>query len=147
MLFGIAAVILETALFDDVLFPFLKSVHAKIVAANPDLAATAVILTSEPVPNAFSVGDGTLVVYTGLISELDNEDQLAFVLCHELAHYALHHATRQLVQEIERFQSVAKKAGAIVAPGVGLKEGILEELVDKHFDRWDNNHLLYTFRP
>lgn len=30
-------------------------------------------------------------------------------------------------------------AQAIVAPGVGLKEGILEELVDKHFDRWDKD--------
>lgn len=29
------------------------------------------------------------------------------------------------------------KAQAIIAPGVGLKEGILEELVDKYFDRWD----------
>jgi exopolyphosphatase/guanosine-5'-triphosphate,3'-diphosphate pyrophosphatase len=29
------------------------------------------------------------------------------------------------------------KAPAIVAPGVGLKEGILEELIDKYFDRWD----------
>lgn len=29
------------------------------------------------------------------------------------------------------------KASAIVAPGVGLKEGILEEVVDKYFDRWD----------
>ncbi|HVJ90745.1 MAG TPA: Ppx/GppA phosphatase family protein [Labilithrix sp.] len=29
------------------------------------------------------------------------------------------------------------KAPAIIAPGVGLKEGILEELIDKHFDRWD----------
>lgn len=29
------------------------------------------------------------------------------------------------------------KVPAIVAPGVGLKEGILEELVDKYFDRWD----------
>lgn len=28
-------------------------------------------------------------------------------------------------------------ANAIVAPGVGLKEGILEELVDKHLGRWD----------
>lgn len=26
---------------------------------------------------------------------------------------------------------------AIIAPGVGLKEGILEELVDRYFDRWD----------
>jgi exopolyphosphatase/guanosine-5'-triphosphate,3'-diphosphate pyrophosphatase len=30
------------------------------------------------------------------------------------------------------------KATAIVAPGVGLKEGILEELVDKYFNRWDS---------
>jgi exopolyphosphatase/guanosine-5'-triphosphate,3'-diphosphate pyrophosphatase len=29
------------------------------------------------------------------------------------------------------------KSPAIVAPGVGLKEGILEELVDKYFNRWD----------
>lgn len=29
------------------------------------------------------------------------------------------------------------KASAIVAPGVGLKEGILEEIVDKYFDHWD----------
>ena len=28
-------------------------------------------------------------------------------------------------------------ASALVAPGVGLKEGILEELVDRYFDRWD----------
>ena len=29
------------------------------------------------------------------------------------------------------------KTSAIVAPGVGLKEGILEELVDRYFHRWD----------
>jgi exopolyphosphatase/guanosine-5'-triphosphate,3'-diphosphate pyrophosphatase len=29
------------------------------------------------------------------------------------------------------------KATAIVAPGVGLKEGILEELIDKYFHVWD----------
>lgn len=30
-------------------------------------------------------------------------------------------------------------AAAIAVPGVGLKEGILEELVDKHFHLWDSN--------
>jgi exopolyphosphatase/guanosine-5'-triphosphate,3'-diphosphate pyrophosphatase len=29
------------------------------------------------------------------------------------------------------------KAQAVVAPGIGLKDGILEELVDKHFHVWD----------
>jgi exopolyphosphatase/guanosine-5'-triphosphate,3'-diphosphate pyrophosphatase len=41
-------------------------------------------------------------------------------------------ATSIFVRVAEMF-----KATAIVAPGVGLKEGILEELVDKYFDRWD----------
>lgn len=41
-------------------------------------------------------------------------------------------ATSIFVRVAEMF-----KASAIVAPGVGLKEGILEELVDKYFDRWD----------
>jgi len=31
------------------------------------------------------------------------------------------------------------KAQAIIAPGVGLKEGILEELIEKYFDRWDKD--------
>jgi Peptidase family M48 len=107
---SVAEVILETALFDNVLHNFLKDVHQKIRAANPGLPETNIILTSEPVPNAFSVGDGTIVVYTGLISELENEDQLAFVLCHEIAHFTLKHATNQLIKEIERFQSKEFKA-------------------------------------
>ncbi len=41
-------------------------------------------------------------------------------------------ATSIFVRVAETF-----KAAAIVAPGVGLKEGILEELIDKHFGRWD----------
>ncbi len=38
------------------------------------------------------------------------------------------------------FLRVAELVGApqIVAPGVGLKDGILEELVDKHFEVWDS---------
>jgi len=36
------------------------------------------------------------------------------------------------------------KTAVIVAPGVGLKEGILEELVDKYFDRWDKESEVRT---
>ncbi len=107
---SIADVILETALFDSVLYPFLKDVQQKIMTGNPELPAINVILTSEPVTNAFSVGDGTIVVYTGLISALENEDQLAFVLCHEIAHFTLKHAANQLIKEIEQFQSKEFKA-------------------------------------
>jgi Zn-dependent protease with chaperone function len=106
----LAGIINQHAIYDDVLWPFVKNVHDKIIAANPNIGLTQVILTNNPTPNAFSVGDGTLVVYTGLLSELQNEDQLAFVLCHEIAHFVLRHATKQLVQNIEYTQSAAFKA-------------------------------------
>ncbi|MBL7828853.1 MAG: M48 family metallopeptidase [Saprospiraceae bacterium] len=99
----------EKSVFDDVLAPFVQKVHQQIVKADPSLKDTRVILTAEPVPNAYSVGDGTIVVFTGLLSELENEDQLAFILCHELAHYQLRHAPVQMEKRIDFLQSKAFK--------------------------------------
>lgn len=48
-------------------------------------------------------------------------------------------ATSIFVRVAEMF-----KANAVVAPGVGLKEGILEELVDKYFDCWDKESATRT---
>jgi len=100
----------KKTVFDDVLWPYLKTVHAKVIASNPQLPPTRVLLVAEAVPNAFSIGEGTLVFYTGLLSELENEAQLAFVLCHEIAHFVLQHTARQLAQNIERVQSQTFKA-------------------------------------
>ncbi len=102
---AVAAEIDRTAVPDDVLWPFLKQIQAVIIAANPQCAGTKIILTGNPQPNAYSVGDGTIVIYTGLLAGLENEDQLAFVLCHEMAHFLLEHATNGLVKEIKTYYS------------------------------------------
>lgn len=39
-----------------------------------------------PIPQAYTLSTGTVLVSTGMISLLDNEAQLAYVLAHELAH-------------------------------------------------------------
>jgi predicted Zn-dependent protease len=39
-----------------------------------------------PIPYAYTLSTGTVLVSTGMISLLDNEAQLAYVLAHELAH-------------------------------------------------------------
>jgi predicted Zn-dependent protease len=39
-----------------------------------------------PIPQAYTLSTGTVLVSTGMISVLDNEAQLAYVLAHELAH-------------------------------------------------------------
>ena len=105
----VASTIQNTAVFDDLLFPFVRQTYAKIAAANPGSPTCTVLLVNNPTPNAFSIGDGTLIVHTGLLSDLENEDQLAFVLCHEIAHFYLQHGIRQLARKIEQIYSAEFK--------------------------------------
>jgi hypothetical protein len=102
---NIAEEIKENAVQDDVLWPFVKQTLQTIIAANPEIAGTKVILAANPMPNAFSIGDGTIIVYTGLLAGLENEDQVAFVLCHEIAHYLLEHSTKGLEKQIKMLHS------------------------------------------
>ena len=43
-------------------------------------------VTYHPIPYAYTLSTGTVLISTGMISLLDNEAQLAYVLAHELAH-------------------------------------------------------------
>jgi beta-barrel assembly-enhancing protease len=51
-----------------------------------------------PVVNAYSMDNGIILISTGLISKLENEVQLAFVICHELIHYIKKHAIQQYME-------------------------------------------------
>jgi predicted Zn-dependent protease len=48
----------------------------------------------DPVPNAFSMPNGSVYVNTGLLALLDNESQLASVLAHEISHVTGRHSYR-----------------------------------------------------
>lgn len=56
-------------------------------------------------PNASSLGDGTFYINLGLLRKIDNEGQLAFVLCHELAHLYLAHSEIGIEGYIETYKS------------------------------------------
>ena len=81
------------ALLDPVVEPFVQQqVFARILRANPQLPAGAgLVLTRNPEPNARAVDRNTVLLNLGLLPRLENESQLAHVLCHELAHGASHH--------------------------------------------------------
>jgi predicted Zn-dependent protease len=49
--------------------------------------------------NAFCLPAGRVVVYTGLMRIVDNDDQLATVLAHEIAHALAHHANERITTE------------------------------------------------
>lgn len=50
--------------------------------------------------NAFALPNNHLVVYTGLISDCQNEEELLGVLGHEIAHIEKKHITKKLIKEI-----------------------------------------------
>jgi predicted Zn-dependent protease len=49
--------------------------------------------------NAFCLPGGKIVVYTGIFPVAENDDQLATVLSHEVAHALAHHSNERLTRE------------------------------------------------
>ena len=51
-----------------------------------------------PSVNAFATGQGVVLVNMGLIAQLENEAQLAFILAHEIAHFREKHSLKFYVE-------------------------------------------------
>jgi predicted Zn-dependent protease len=94
-----------SALLDPLLHPFVQRVFAEIKQANPQLAATQLVLSRNPEPNAHAVGNGTVMLNLGLLPRLENESQLAFILCHELSHVQAQHTALSLNERLTALHS------------------------------------------
>jgi len=85
-------------------------------------------IVQDPRPDAWALSTGSVYITTGLMSMLDNEAQLAYVLGHEIGHVEHRHVYTQTrgevlerLLEVEKVRSARKKAlilGAVAA-GVG----------------------------
>ncbi len=79
------------------------------------------IIRDDQTLNAFVTPGGYIYVYTGLIKYLDNEDQLAGVLGHEIAHADRRHSTRNMTKQY----GVSMVLGAVLGRNPGLLGQIL----------------------
>lgn len=86
---------------------YLQSIVQKIISANAELKKTdaRIVFSRDWWPNAYSMGEGTIAINAGLMVFLDNEAELVFVLCHELAHYYLDHTTKAIKKYVETVNS------------------------------------------
>jgi len=88
--------------------------------------------------NAFALPGNKIGVYTGMIDFTENDDQLAAIVGHELAHVHLRHAAERYSQQIAaqsvsglaRIAAGSSQAGAIL--GVGATYGVLLPYSRKH---------------
>ena len=75
----------------------------------------------EDVMNAFSLPGGYIFIYKGLIDKVDDDDQLAGVIAHEVAHVVAKHALKRLQAA---YGAMILTGGAIATGNYSLAAGI-----------------------
>lgn len=94
-------------LFHEDLDGYLDGVLEEIYSSNPnvDHENYRFFIRNSIVPNASCYGDGMFDVYLGLLDTLGSDDEIAFVLCHEIAHKLLDHPLNNITKAVERLKS------------------------------------------
>jgi hypothetical protein len=88
-------------LFDSPLQKYVEAVFYKLLKANPVIDQNyQVIVSRSSVPNAFNVGGGFIIINTGLIERLQSEEELAFILAHELSHQVMDHVNQNIAENV-----------------------------------------------
>ena len=86
-------------------------------AGDPNKIAFRFFLVENKHTNAFALANGAVVIYSQMLTVLENEAQLAAVVGHEIAHSVQEHTVRQLTYH--RKKRIALNIGAAVAAGFG----------------------------
>jgi len=70
---------------------YINAIGQRLVPKDsPNIYSFKLLL--DPIPKAEALSTGTILISTGMVSMLDNEAQLAYVLGHEIAHVERNHA-------------------------------------------------------
>lgn len=78
-------------------------------------------LVSDDTINAFCLPGGKILVYSGILSITNNEQSLAFILAHEMAHALLDHGrTRVSIAKAKNTLTTASRLGTIGLSMIGL---------------------------
>ena len=75
-----------------------REVYNRLVAANHITNAPTLYIENNPEVNAYQSG-GDIVIYTGMLDYVKNQDELARVLGHELSHFTLRHRRSNVKNE------------------------------------------------
>lgn len=59
-----------------------------------------ITIVDEPVVNAFALPSGHVVIYTGILDEMERYEELAALISHEVSHVNKRHSMRALLREV-----------------------------------------------
>jgi predicted Zn-dependent protease len=108
----------QDPLLVDYLNDIVTRLNPPMMAANPELGYRVRVI-EDPTLNAFAYPHGSLYLHTGLLARMENEDQLATVLAHEMSHVEGRHMLRhrRSARNKQIGFSIAAIAAAVVVAG------------------------------
>ena len=118
------------------------------------------LLKADDIPNAFCLPNGRIAIYTGILPVTQNEDALAAVMGHEVAHAILRHGGKRMTQGMLSQGTLAAvqaglgvsemndtaKAGVMAVLGVGAQVGFTLRYSREHESEADVEGLRYAVR-
>lgn len=118
------------------------------------------LLKADDIPNAFCLPNGRIAIYTGILPVTQNEDALAAVMGHEVAHAILRHGGKRMTQgmlsqgAMEAVQaglgmadmSEGAREGIMAVLGVGAQVGFTLRYSREHESEADVEGLRYAIR-
>jgi predicted Zn-dependent protease len=115
----------------DYLGGIVSNLNPSGMADNPEISYRVTVLEN-PTLNAFAYPHGSLYIHTGLLARMENEDQIATVLGHEMSHVESRHMLRW------RRSARNKQIGFLAAAVVGAvilagEQG--EEIREGHYGK------------
>lgn len=90
---------------------------------KPDKAFTFVVI-NQPIINAFAAPGGVIALYSGLILAADDENEVAGVLSHEIAHITQQHLYRAIENQKEMTIPIALAMLGLILVGGGSGQAI-----------------------
>lgn len=97
----------STFIFDKTINGFLQKILTEIYHSNPQINTNDFyfLINKSLIPNAACYGNGIFSVNLGLFTLIENNDEMAFIICHELSHYILKHNDKAIEEYIKTFSS------------------------------------------
>lgn len=91
--------------FNSVFDTKVKSLIERLRKNNPQIPQNLkILIAKDNTPNAYCFADGTFVINMGLFNWLNNDDQLAAVIAHELGHKISEHTLKAFLSIIDQNQ-------------------------------------------
>lgn len=111
----------------------IDSLISKICTSNKiDKTSIKVHVFKNDEVNAFALPGRRLVIYSGLIQAAENQEELAGVMSHELAHIELNHVMKKLISEVGLSTLISITAGG---GGSETAKSMVKLLTSTSFDR------------